>query len=101
MQFTSTRVAAALALAFGILGSTTSHAVRPTPISEGTETFKPVWTPLGLSTQPVTVVVQLAGPSVAECDTRPKRFRHAELLAERTRRRRATDPPPFNDETVL
>jgi minor extracellular serine protease Vpr len=66
MQLTSTRVAAALALAFGILGSSTSHAVRPVPISEGTETFTPAWTPLGLSSRPVTVVVQLAGPSVAE-----------------------------------
>jgi subtilisin family serine protease len=66
MQFTSTRVAAALALAFGILGSSTSHAVRPVPLSEGTDTFTPAWTPLGLSDRPVTVVVQLAGPSVAE-----------------------------------
>ena len=66
MQFTSTRVAASLALAFGILGSSTSHAVRPVPLSGGTQAVTPVWKPLGLQSRPVTVVVQLAGPSVAE-----------------------------------
>ena len=66
MQFTSTRVAASLALAFGILGSSASHAIRPVPVSEGTDTFKPVWVPLGVASRPVTVVVQLAGRSVAE-----------------------------------
>jgi minor extracellular serine protease Vpr len=65
MRLTPTRAAVALALAFGVLGSNT-YAVRPEPLAEGAEGITPVWTPLGVSTQPITVVVQLAGDSVAE-----------------------------------
>ncbi len=66
MQFTSTRVAASLALAFGILVTTSSHAMRPVPVEGGSQRVTPVVKPLGLANQQVTVVVQLAGPSVAE-----------------------------------
>src|SRR5437867_4205333 len=66
MRFGSVRAVAALALAFGILGSSNSGAVRPEPVAEGAGLVTPVWTPLGVSKAPVTVVVQLAGDSVAE-----------------------------------
>jgi len=39
--------------------------VRPEPVAEGADLITPVWTPLGVSKAPVTVVVQLAGDSVA------------------------------------
>src|SRR5256885_1417340 len=60
------RAAAALAFLCGILGSSNSGAVRPEPVAEGTNLIKPVWTPLGVSKREITVVVQLAGDSVAE-----------------------------------
>jgi minor extracellular serine protease Vpr len=66
MQFTSTRVAASLALAFGILGSSTSHAVRPEAVEGVSQRVTPVAKPLALAKKQVTVVVQLAGASVAE-----------------------------------
>jgi subtilisin family serine protease len=66
MRFRSVRAVAALALAFGILGSSNSGAVRPEAVSDGASLVTPVWTPLGVSKAPVTVVVQLAGDSVAE-----------------------------------
>ncbi len=66
MRFGSVRAVAALALAFGILGSSNSGAVRPEAVSDGASLVTPVWTPLGVSKAPVTVVVQLAGDSVAE-----------------------------------
>src|SRR5258707_1386668 len=67
MRFGSIRAVAALALvAFGTLGSSHSGAVRPEAGAEGTGLVTPVWTPLGVSKAPVTVVVQLAGDSVAE-----------------------------------
>src|SRR6267154_1710703 len=66
MRFGSVRAVAALALAFGILGSSNSGAVRPEAVSDGATLVTPVWTPLGVSKAPVTVVVQLAGDSVAE-----------------------------------
>jgi len=59
------RAVAVIALAFGILGSSNAGAVRPQPV-EDTGLITPVWTPLGVSKAPVTVVVQLAGESVAE-----------------------------------
>src|SRR3989454_929494 len=65
-RFGSNRAVVALALAFGILGSSTSGAVRPEPVAEGADLITPVWTPLGVSQAPVTGVVQLAGDSVAE-----------------------------------
>ena len=60
MQFTLTRAAAALALAFGILASTTTHAVQPQPFEGAADNIRPAWTPLGVSQKPVTVVVKLA-----------------------------------------
>ena len=65
MRFTPTRAAFAVALAFGISVSN-SHAVRPEPLAEGANNVKPVWMPLGVSKREVTVVVQLAGESIAE-----------------------------------
>ena len=64
MRFGSIRAVAALALVFGVLGS--AGAVRPEAVAEGTGLVTPVWTPLGLSKAAVTVVVQVAGDSVAE-----------------------------------
>jgi minor extracellular serine protease Vpr len=66
MRFTPTRAAAALALAFGILGSSSTEAVRPEPFDAAADAITPKWTPLGISKAQVTVVVQLAGESVAE-----------------------------------
>ena len=65
MRYTPTRAAVAVALAFGIFASS-SYAVRPVPVAESADNVKPVWTPLGVSKREVTVVVQLAGESVAE-----------------------------------
>jgi subtilisin family serine protease len=66
MRFASVRALAALALLFSILGSSNSGAARPEPVADSESLVTPVWTPLGLSRAPVTVVVQLAGDSVAE-----------------------------------
>jgi subtilisin family serine protease len=67
MRFGSIRAVAALSLVvFGILGSSNSGAVRPEAVSDGASLVTPAWTPLGVSKQAVTVVVQLAGDSVAE-----------------------------------
>ena len=66
MRLGSNRAFAALALVFGVLGSSNLGAVRPEPVAEGADLVTPVWTPLGVSNAPVTVVVQLAGDSVAE-----------------------------------
>jgi subtilisin family serine protease len=66
MRFTPTRAAAALALAFGILGSSNTEAVRPQPFEGAADAITPKWVPLGIGKAPVTVVVQLAGESVAE-----------------------------------
>jgi minor extracellular serine protease Vpr len=64
MRFRSVRAVAALALVLGVLGTSNSGAVRPEPVSDAV-LITPVWTPLGVSEAPVTVVVQLAGDSVA------------------------------------
>src|SRR5580765_2267224 len=65
MRSGSIRAVAGLSLVtFGILGSSNSGAVRPEAVSDGTNLVTPVWTPLGVSKAPVTVVVQLAGDSV-------------------------------------
>jgi subtilisin family serine protease len=66
MRFGSIRALGALALLFGILGSFNSGAVRPEPVADSESLVTPVWTPLGVSQAHVTVVVQLAGDSVAE-----------------------------------
>src|SRR3989441_878780 len=66
MRLGSNRAVAARALAFGVLGSSDLGAVRPGPVAEDAGLITPVWVPLGVSKAPVTVVVQLAGDSVAE-----------------------------------
>src|SRR3989454_634390 len=66
MRLGSNRAVAALALVFGVLGSSKLGAVRPEPVAEDAGLVTPVWMPLGVSKAPVTVVVQLAGDSVAE-----------------------------------
>jgi minor extracellular serine protease Vpr len=65
MRFTPTRTFAALALIFGALTATNTGAVRPQPVADGTKLVTPAWTPVGLSKQSVTVVVQLTGDPVA------------------------------------
>src|SRR5436190_20677143 len=67
MRFVSTRAAVALALAFGAV-SLSSYAARPEADAavENAGVIKPVWTPPGISLKPATVIVQLAGDSVAE-----------------------------------
>src|SRR5437879_3533851 len=66
MRLGSNRAVAALAMVFGVLGSSNLGAVRPEPVAEDAGLITPVWVPLGVSKAPVTVVVQLAGDSVAE-----------------------------------
>src|SRR5438046_6156845 len=66
MRLGSNRAVAALALVFGVLGSSDLGAVRPEPVAEDAGLVTPVWMPLGVSKAPVTVVVQLAGHSGAE-----------------------------------
>src|SRR3989475_9036118 len=66
MRLGSNRAVAALAMVFGVLGSSNLGAVRPEPVAEDAGLITPVWMPLGVSKAPVTVVVQLAGDSVAE-----------------------------------
>src|SRR2546428_5496985 len=66
MRLGSNRAAAALAMVFGVRGSSTLGAVRPEPVAEGADLITPVWVPLGVSNATVTVVVQIAGDSVAE-----------------------------------
>src|SRR5438046_1137244 len=66
MRLGSNRAVAALALVFGVLGSSDLGAVRPEPVAEDAGLVTPVWMPLGVSKAPVTVIVQLAGDSVAE-----------------------------------
>src|SRR5437879_1341964 len=66
MRLGSNRAVAALAMVFGVLGSSNLGAVRPAPVAEDAGLITPVWVPLGVSKAPVTVVVQLAGDSVAE-----------------------------------
>src|SRR2546421_22761 len=67
MRFGSIRAVAGFALVvFGILGSSNSGAVRPEAVGDGSSLVTPAWTPLGISKAPVTVVVQVAGDSVAE-----------------------------------
>src|SRR5256885_15574081 len=66
MKFRSSRVAAALAAAFTIIGSTNSNAARPEPLADEPQLVTPAWTPPGVSGRPMTVVVQLNGQAVAE-----------------------------------
>jgi subtilisin family serine protease len=65
MRLSPTRAAVAVALAFGISVST-SYAVRPAGVADDATEFKPAWMPPGLSLKPVTVVLEMSGPSIAE-----------------------------------
>ena len=65
MRVGSIRTLAMLAAVTGALAPNLSGAVRPEPAAEASSMFQPVWTPLGVSKRPVTVVVQLAGDPVA------------------------------------
>src|SRR5260221_2038176 len=67
MRSGSIRAVAVLAVvSFGRLGRSNAGAVRLEAVSDGASPVTPLWTPLGVSKAPVTVVVQLAGNSVAE-----------------------------------
>ena len=65
MRFRSIRTLAASAALFGVLAPTNSSAVRPELAPEAGGLISPVWTPLGVGKQPVTVVLQLGGDPVA------------------------------------
>ena len=65
MRFRLIRTLGVFGAVFGALASTNSGAVRPEPASGAGELFAPVWTPLGIGKQPITVVLQLGGDPVA------------------------------------
>ena len=65
MQFRSVRLLATCVAVLGALASTPSGAVRPQPEAGAGKSVKPVWLPLGVGNQPVTVVLELAGDPVA------------------------------------
>jgi minor extracellular serine protease Vpr len=66
MRLSRTRIAVALTLAFGILGSTPSGAAKPEAVDSPSASITPAWTPPGLNRTPVTVVLQMQGDTVAE-----------------------------------
>ena len=59
MQFTATRALAALG--FVLLAATNVNAARPEAVINTGSLITPMWTPTGLNTQAVNVVVQLGG----------------------------------------
>jgi subtilisin family serine protease len=63
MQFTATRALAALG--FVLLAATNVNAARPEAVINTGSLITPMWTPTGLNTQAVNVVVQLGGDPVA------------------------------------
>ena len=63
MQFTATRALAALG--FVLLAATNVNAARLDAVVDSGGLVTPMWTPVGLNTQPVNVVVQLGGDPVA------------------------------------
>ena len=65
MRFRSVRALAAIAAITGAIAPIDSRAVRPEVAPEAGSLVKPVWTPLGVGKQPVTVVLQMAGDPVA------------------------------------
>ena len=64
MQFRSLRLFVALAAALAAMAPQVSQAIKP-GLTPGDGPIKPAVLPIGLSKQPVTVVVQLAGDPVA------------------------------------
>jgi subtilisin family serine protease len=66
MQSSAVRtLTAALTLALGAVAAHDSIAARPEPLAGGATLVTPSWTPLGIGSQAVTVVVQLTGDPVA------------------------------------
>jgi len=65
MRFRLIRSAAATAAVLGALAPFQSGAVRPELAAEAGQIITPVWMPLGVSKQPVNVMLQLAGDPVA------------------------------------
>ena len=65
MQFRIIRSVAAVAAVVGSLAPAQSGAARPEPVAEAGQIVTPVWMPLGVGKQPVTVVLQLGGDPVA------------------------------------
>jgi subtilisin family serine protease len=63
MHFTATRALGALG--FVLLAATNVNAARLDAVVDASGLITPMWTPVGLNTQPVNVVVQLAGDPVA------------------------------------
>jgi subtilisin family serine protease len=63
MHFTATRALGALG--FVLLAATNVNAARLDAVVDAGGLITPMWTPVGLNTQPVNVVVQLAGDPVA------------------------------------
>jgi len=63
MRFTATRALAALG--FVLLAATNANAARPEATVDSTGLITPMWTPVGLNTQPVNVVLQLGDDPVA------------------------------------
>ena len=65
MQFRTFRTLVAIAAVSGALTPSLSGAVRPEAAVGSGKLITPVWTPLGVGKQQITVVVQLAGDPVA------------------------------------
>jgi subtilisin family serine protease len=63
MRFTAN--GALTALGFALLAATSTHAARPAATVDGGGLITPMWTPVGLNTQSVNVVLQLSGDPVA------------------------------------
>ena len=61
MRLRSIRALSTLAAVFAALAASNAGAVRPEIAPESGTLINPVWTPLGIGKEPVTVVVQLAG----------------------------------------
>lgn len=61
MRFRSVRALSTLAAVFAALAASNAGAVRPEIAPEAGGLINPVWTPLGIGKEPVTVVIQLGG----------------------------------------
>src|SRR5256885_4148721 len=66
MRFTTSRAAAVLAAAFSIIATTNANAARPEGVPAEAQEITQASMPPGVMNQPITVVVQLNGESVAE-----------------------------------
>ena len=82
MRFKPTRTFAAVAMVLGALAATNTGAVRPEAVADGSVLITPAWMPVGLSKQPVNVVVQLAGdPVTVQQETAGRKLSKAEKAA--------------------